>query len=165
MDVSFRTDTLICDIWGFFFVLALYSVIFLVRRVPSNCILPILGVLIIDRTTHIREIFIAFPFSVTTKFYEKTKSTTAIIARDLKDATFVCNFVNLKKSFFHVSTTHGSFLHNPIQKFYDLSTDTNKLINLMDCMNEKLHDDITTWYVYIIEYRSSVGESFNIRRS
>nr|XP_050855596.1 uncharacterized protein LOC127066212 [Vespula vulgaris] len=125
--------------------------------IEGDCILPDLGISMTDRATLMREVSIVFHVAATVRFNEKIKSATAINVRSLKDAINLFKEMPKLRSFVHVSTAFANCLHNPIEeRFYDPPIDSDKLIDLMDCMDEKLLDDITpqllgTWpntYVY-----------------
>ncbi|KAI4478303.1 hypothetical protein M0804_011957 [Polistes exclamans] len=112
--------------------------------IEGDCMLPNLGISMIDRATLIREVSIIFHVAATVKFNEKIKTAVAINVRSLKDLISLSKEMPKLKSFVHVSTAFANCLENPIEeKFYDPPIDSDKLINLIDCLEEKMLDDIT----------------------
>ncbi|KAL2749199.1 fatty acyl-CoA reductase wat-like isoform X1 [Vespula maculifrons] len=68
----------------------------------------------------------------------------------IREVLIVCNVA--ATSFVYVSTIYSNYLQNPIEeKFYDPLIDADKLINLMNCMKEKLFDDVTPQYLRLIK--------------
>ncbi|KAI4498794.1 hypothetical protein M0802_005969 [Mischocyttarus mexicanus] len=112
--------------------------------IEGDCSLPNLGISMIDRAKLIREVSIVFHVAATVRFNEKIKSAIAINVRSLKDLISLSKEMPKLKSFVHVSTAFSNCLENPIEeKYYEPPIDSDKLINLMDCMDEKFLDDIT----------------------
>ncbi|KAI4483559.1 hypothetical protein M0804_007819 [Polistes exclamans] len=138
--------------------------------ITGDCSLPNLGTTTEDRTTLIKEISIVFHSAATTRFNEKIKSATATNVRGLKYMISLSKEMPKLQSFVHVSTFYSQCIHNPIEeKFYDPPMDDDKLINLVDSMNEKLLDDITPKLVepwpntYV--YTKSVAENIIKKQS
>ncbi|XP_035739081.1 fatty acyl-CoA reductase wat-like isoform X1 [Vespa mandarinia] len=132
--------------------------------IEGDCILPDLGISMTDRATIIREVSIVFHVAATVKFNEKIKSATAINVRSLKDLLNLSKEMPKLKSFVHVSTAFANCLQNPIEeRYYDPPIDSDKLIDLMDCLDEKLLDDITPQLLGIwpntYVYTKSVAEN------
>nr|KAF7404486.1 hypothetical protein H0235_015180 [Vespula pensylvanica] len=72
------------------------------------------------------------------------KSATAINVRSLKDAINLSKKMSKLKSFVYEFSAYSNYANNPIEeKFYELPIDADKLLDLMDSMDEKLIDDIT----------------------
>ncbi|XP_047370028.1 LOW QUALITY PROTEIN: fatty acyl-CoA reductase wat-like, partial [Vespa velutina] len=118
------------------------------RIVPikGDCRLPNLDISMIDRATLIREVSIIFHVAATVKFNEKIKLATEINVGSVKDIINLSKEMSKLKSVVHVSTAYSNCFHIPLigrEKFYDPPIDPDKLINLVDCINEKLLDDIT----------------------
>ncbi|XP_043486972.1 fatty acyl-CoA reductase wat-like [Polistes fuscatus] len=132
--------------------------------ISGDCSLPNLGITTLDRTTLIKEISIVFHSAATTRFNENIKLATATNVRGVKYMISLSKEMQKLKCFVYVSSTYSQCIHNPIEeKFYDPPMDDDKLINLVDSMNEKLLDDITpklleSWpNTYI--YTKSVAEN------
>ncbi|XP_046837355.1 fatty acyl-CoA reductase wat-like isoform X2 [Vespa crabro] len=116
------------------------------RIVPINgdCTLPNLDISMVDRATLIREVSIIFHVAATVKFNEKMKLATEINVRSVKDIINLSKEMSKLKSVVHVSTAYSNCFHIPLEeKFYDPPIDPDELINLVNCINEKLLDDIT----------------------
>ncbi|XP_046837351.1 fatty acyl-CoA reductase wat-like isoform X2 [Vespa crabro] len=116
------------------------------RIVPINgdCTLPNLDISMVDRATLIREVSIIFHVAATVKFNEKIKLATEINVRSVKDIINLSKEMSKLKSVVHVSTAYSNCFHIPLEeKFYDPPIDPDKLINLVNSINEKLLDDIT----------------------
>jgi len=67
--------------------------------------------------------------------------------------------MHIFQSFIHVSTAYANCPQNVIEeKFYDPPMDSDKLIALMECVEDKLAEDITPQYVKFFSdfFRSSV---------
>ncbi|XP_015180790.1 PREDICTED: fatty acyl-CoA reductase 1-like isoform X2 [Polistes dominula] len=112
--------------------------------IEGDCSMPNLGISMIDRATLIREVSIIYHVAATVRFNEKLKTAITINVRSLKDLISLSKEMPKLKSFVHVSTAFANCLESPIEeKFYDPPIDSDKLINLMDCLDEKMLDDIT----------------------
>ncbi|KAL2735636.1 fatty acyl-CoA reductase wat-like isoform X1 [Vespula squamosa] len=99
--------------------------------------LPNLGISVIDKATLIREVSIVFNVAATVKFNKTIKLATAINVQSVRDLINLSKEMSKLKNFIHVSTAYINFLQNPIEeKFYDPPIDDDKLINLMNSMNE-----------------------------
>ncbi|XP_047370033.1 fatty acyl-CoA reductase wat-like [Vespa velutina] len=102
----------------------------------------------VDRATLIREVSIIFHVAATVKFNEKIKLATEINVGSVKDIINLSKEMSKLKSVVHVSTAYSNCFQIPLEeKFYDPPIDPDKLINLVDCINEKLLDDITPQYM------------------
>ncbi|XP_035742380.1 fatty acyl-CoA reductase wat-like [Vespa mandarinia] len=128
--------------------------------IKGDCSLPNLGIFKIDRATLTSEVSIVFNVAATVRFNEAMKAAIAINVQSLRD------FINLSKcrSFVHVSTVYVNCLYNQIEeKIYDPPIDADKLIDLIDLMEEKLVNDITPHLLgrwpnsYV--YRKSLAEN------
>ncbi|XP_035741463.1 fatty acyl-CoA reductase wat-like [Vespa mandarinia] len=116
------------------------------RIVPikGDCTLPNLDISMVDRATLIREVSIIFHVAATVKFNEKIKLATEINVRSVKDIINLSKEMSKLKSVVHISTAYTNCFHIPLEeKFYDPPIDPDKLINLVNCLNEKLLDNIT----------------------
>ncbi|XP_047370398.1 fatty acyl-CoA reductase wat-like [Vespa velutina] len=137
------------------------------RIVPikGDCTLPNLDISMVDRATLIREVSIIFHVAATVKFNEKIKLATEINVGSVKDIINLSKEMPKLKSVVHVSTAYSNCFHIPLEeKFYDPPIDPDKLINLVDCINEKLLDDITPQLLGIwpntYVYTKTVAENF-----
>ncbi|XP_035741476.1 fatty acyl-CoA reductase wat-like [Vespa mandarinia] len=137
------------------------------RIVPikGDCTLPNLDISMVDRATLIREVSIIFHVAATVKFNEKIKLATEINVRSVKDIINLSKEMSKLKSVVHVSTAYANCFHIPLEeKFYDPPIDSDKLINLVNCLNEKLLDDITPELIGICPntyvYTKTVAENF-----
>ncbi|XP_043486971.1 fatty acyl-CoA reductase wat-like [Polistes fuscatus] len=138
--------------------------------ISGDCSLPNLGITTLDRTILIKEISIVFHAAATIRFNEKIKSATAVNVRGVKYMISLSKEMQKLKSFVYVSTIYSQCIHNPIEeKFYDPPMDEDKLINLVDSMDEKLLDEITPLLVepwpntYV--YTKSVAENIVKKQS
>ncbi|XP_046837370.1 fatty acyl-CoA reductase wat-like [Vespa crabro] len=112
--------------------------------IKGDCSLPNLGISKIDRATLIREVSIVFNVAATVRFNEAMKAAIAINVRSLRDLIKLSKEMPNLKSFVHVSTAYANCLYNQIEeKIYDPPIDADKLIDLIDLMEEKLLNDIT----------------------
>ncbi|KAL2741587.1 fatty acyl-CoA reductase wat-like [Vespula squamosa] len=132
--------------------------------IKGDCSLPNLGISKVDRSILTREVSIVFNVAATVRFNEKMKSAITINIRSLRDLINLSKKISKLKSFVHVSTAYANCLQNPIEeKFYDPPMDADKLIDLINSMEEKTFDDITPellggWpNTYV--YTKSVAES------
>lgn len=75
------------------------------------------------------------------------------------------SFYVIFQSFIHVSTAYANCPQSVIEeKFYDPPMDSDKLIALIECIEDKLAEDITPQYVTIlfpIEFFCSVHKDRN----
>ncbi|XP_046837277.1 fatty acyl-CoA reductase wat-like isoform X1 [Vespa crabro] len=112
--------------------------------IEGDCSLSNLGISIIDNAELIKEISIIFHVAATVKFNEKIKLATAINVRSLKDLINLSKNMPKLKSFVHVSSIYANCMQSLIEeKFYEPPMDPDKLINLVESINEKLLDEIT----------------------
>ncbi|XP_035742412.1 fatty acyl-CoA reductase 1-like [Vespa mandarinia] len=113
--------------------------------IEGDCSLPNLGISITDRAKLIRDVSIVFHVAATVRFNEKIKSAAAINVQSLKDLIYLSKEMSKLKSFIHVSTAYANCLQNQNEeKFYDPPMNVYKFIDLMESMDEKLLDDITS---------------------
>lgn len=113
--------------------------------VPGDCSEPDLGISAKDRLTIVQKVSIVFHVAATVRFDEKMKLAVAINVRSPRDAINLCKEMPQLKAFIHVSTAYANCPYDPIEeKFYEPPMDADKVIALMDCMDEKLADDITS---------------------
>ncbi|RLU25314.1 hypothetical protein DMN91_001470 [Ooceraea biroi] len=112
--------------------------------VAGDCSQPSLGMSSQDRATIIREVSIVFHVAATVRFDEKLKLAVPINVRSTRDILNLCKEIANLKSFVHVSTAYANCPQNMIEeKFYDSPMDSDKLIALMECVEDKLAEDIT----------------------
>lgn len=112
--------------------------------IAGDCSEPGLGMSSEDRATLIKEVSIVFHVAATVRFDEKMKLAVAINVRSLKDTIALSKEIQSLKSLIHVSTAYANCPHNVIEeKFYESPIDGDKLMSLMDCMDEQLIEDIT----------------------
>ncbi|KAG7201488.1 hypothetical protein KM043_004247 [Ampulex compressa] len=112
--------------------------------IAGDCSQPGLGISAKDRAMLIQEVSIVFHVAATVRFDEKMKLAVAINVRSPKDALNLCKEIPDLKAFVHVSTAYANCPHRTIEeKFYDPPIDADKLIALMECVDDKLVDDIT----------------------
>ncbi|XP_020280731.1 fatty acyl-CoA reductase wat-like [Pseudomyrmex gracilis] len=113
--------------------------------VAGDCSQPYLGMSPQDRATIIREVTIVFHVAATVRFDEKLKLAVPINVRSTKDVFDLCREIPNLKSFVHVSTAYANCPQSVIEeKFYDPPMDYDKLIALMECVDDKLAEDITS---------------------
>ncbi|XP_012528500.1 fatty acyl-CoA reductase wat isoform X2 [Monomorium pharaonis] len=112
--------------------------------IAGDCSQPNLGISAQDRATLIREVSIVFHVAATVRFDEKLKLAVPINVRSTRDVVNLCKEITNLKSFIHVSTAYANCPQNVIEeKFYDPPMDSDKLIALMECVEDKLAEDIT----------------------
>ncbi|XP_043685230.1 fatty acyl-CoA reductase wat-like isoform X1 [Vespula pensylvanica] len=112
--------------------------------IKGDCSLSNLGISKIDRAILAREVSIVFNVAATVRFNEKLKSAITINIRSLRDLINLSKEMPKLKSFVHVSTVYANCLYNPIEeKFYDPPIDADKLIDLVNSLEEKMLDYIT----------------------
>lgn len=112
--------------------------------IAGDCSQPNLGISWQDRTTIIREVTIVFHVAATVRFDEKLKLAVPINVRSTRDVLNLCKEIPNLKSFVHVSTAYANCPQRVIEeKFYDSPMDSDKLIALMECVEDKLAEDIT----------------------
>ncbi|KAH0953754.1 hypothetical protein HN011_008466 [Eciton burchellii] len=112
--------------------------------VAGDCSQPNLGMSSQDRAAIIREVSIVFHVAATVRFDEKLKLAVPINVRSTRDILNLCKEITNIKSFVHVSTAYANCPQSTIEeKFYDPPMDSDKLIALMECMEDKLTEDIT----------------------
>lgn len=112
--------------------------------IKGDCSLPNLGISMTDRATLIREVSIVFHVAATVRFDEKMELAVAINVRSPKDAINLSKEMLKLKAFIHVSTAYANCPQNHIEeKFYDPPMDADKLLDLVDCMDEQLLSYIT----------------------
>ncbi|KAF7385535.1 hypothetical protein HZH68_013965 [Vespula germanica] len=135
--------------------------------IKGDCSFPNLGIQINDSIILIQEVFIVFHVAATVRFNEKMKSATTINVRSLKDAINLSKKMSKLKSFVYEFSAYSNYANNPIEeKFYEPPIDADKLLDLMDSMDEKLIDDITLqllglWpYTYL--YTKSLVENIEV---
>lgn len=112
--------------------------------IAGDCSQPNLGISAQDRATLIREVSIVFHVAATVRFDEKLKLAVPINVRSTRDVVNLCKEIMNLKSFIHVSTAYANCPQSVIEeKFYDPPMDSDKLIALMECVEDKLAEDIT----------------------
>ncbi|KAI4499642.1 hypothetical protein M0802_005212 [Mischocyttarus mexicanus] len=112
--------------------------------IEGDCNLPNLGISTLERTTLIAQISIVFHVAANIKFNENIKSATITNVQGLKNMINLSKEMPKLKSFVYVSTAYCQCLHNPIEeKFYDPPIDDEKLIELLDSIDENSLDEFT----------------------
>lgn len=112
--------------------------------VAGDCTEPGLGLSEVDRSTIAQRVSIVFHVAATVRFDEKMKLAVPINVRSPRDIINLCKEMPNLKSFVHVSTAYANCPRDFIEeKVYDPPMDADKLITLVDCMDEKLVDEIT----------------------
>ncbi|XP_067204289.1 fatty acyl-CoA reductase wat-like [Linepithema humile] len=112
-----------------------------VIAITGDCNHPNLGISSEDRATLIREVSIVFHIAATVKFNEKLKLAVTINVGGTKDVLNLCKEIPNLKSFVYVSTAYANCPQNVIEeKFYDAPMDSDKLLALMECTDDKLAD-------------------------
>lgn len=112
--------------------------------VAGDCSQPNLGMSSQDRAAIIREVSIVFHVAATVRFDEKLKLAVPINVRSTRDILTLCKEITNLKSFVHVSTAYANCPQSMIEeKFYDSPMDSDKLIALVECVEDKMAEDIT----------------------
>ncbi|XP_078047829.1 fatty acyl-CoA reductase wat isoform X4 [Augochlora pura] len=112
--------------------------------VAGDCSLPGLGISPTDRAIITREVSIVMHVAATVRFDEKMNLAVPINVRSPKAVIDLCKEMPGLKSFVHVSTAYANCPRSLIEeKVYDPPMDADKLITLMECVDEKLLEEIT----------------------
>ncbi|XP_050463960.1 fatty acyl-CoA reductase wat-like [Cataglyphis hispanica] len=132
--------------------------------IAGDCSQPNLGMSSQDRATIIREVSIVFHVAATLRFDEKLKLAVPVNVRSTRDVLNLCKEISNLKSFVHVSTAYANCPQKVIEeKFYDSPMDSDKLIALMECVEDKLAEDITPQLLgkwpNTYTYTKAVGEN------
>ncbi|XP_076178777.1 fatty acyl-CoA reductase wat [Ptiloglossa arizonensis] len=115
-----------------------------VVAIAGDCSLPGLGISASDRALITRDVSIVFHVAATVRFDEKMKLAVPINVRSPKDALDLSREMPGLKSFVHVSTAYANCPLNMIEeRVYDPPMEPEKLITLMECIDDKLVDEIT----------------------
>ncbi|CAD1479894.1 unnamed protein product, partial [Heterotrigona itama] len=112
--------------------------------VAGDCSQPGLGMSAVDRQTVTREVSIVFHVAATVRFDEKIKLAVPINVRSPIEVMNLCKEIPCLKSFVHVSTAYANCPLDLIEeKVYEAPIDGEKLITIVDYMDEKLIEEIT----------------------
>ncbi|KAF3420318.1 hypothetical protein E2986_00769 [Frieseomelitta varia] len=125
--------------------------------VAGDCSQPGLGMSSVDRQTVTREVSIVFHVAATVRFDEKMKLAVPINVRSPIEVMNLCKEISSLKyqyistailasnfSFVHVSTAYANCPLDLIEeKVYEAPIDGEKLITIVEYMDEKLIDEIT----------------------
>ncbi|KOX80980.1 hypothetical protein WN51_00898 [Melipona quadrifasciata] len=112
--------------------------------VAGDCSQPGLGMSPMDRQTVTREVSIVFHVAATVRFDEKMKLAVPINVRSPIEVMNLCKEMSCLKSFVHVSTAYANCPLDLIEeKVYEAPIDGDKLITVVEYMDEKLIDEIT----------------------
>ncbi|KAI4499659.1 hypothetical protein M0802_005229 [Mischocyttarus mexicanus] len=132
--------------------------------IEGDCNLTNLGITTLDRATLKKEISIVFHVAANVSFNENIKSASTTNIQSLKSIISFSKEMPKLKSFVYVSTAYSQCLHNPIEeKFYDPPIEDEKLIELLDSIDENSLNDFTknlheSWpNTYV--YTKSIAES------
>lgn len=87
---------------------------------------------------------IIFHVAATVRFDEHIKKAVNINIRATKDVLTLSKNIKNLKSVIHVSTAYSNCIHMCIEeKFYEPTIEPDKLINLVETMDDSLLEDIT----------------------
>ncbi|XP_012270706.1 fatty acyl-CoA reductase wat-like [Orussus abietinus] len=112
--------------------------------VAGECNAPDLGISPSDRATLIQEVSIVFHVAATLRFDEKLKLAVAVNVHGTKLMLDLAKEMPKLKSFIHVSTAYANCVEKVIgEKFYQPPIEASKLMTLVECMDDKLAEDIT----------------------
>ncbi|XP_043286816.1 fatty acyl-CoA reductase wat-like [Venturia canescens] len=112
--------------------------------IEGDCSKPGLGISESDKATLINEVSIVFHVAATVRFDEKIKLAVAINIQSVQDMIAMCKKMPKLKSFVHVSTAYAYCTQNPIEeKFYDPPIEADKLITMVECVDDHLANVIT----------------------
>ncbi|XP_048516238.1 fatty acyl-CoA reductase wat-like isoform X2 [Athalia rosae] len=112
--------------------------------ISGDCSAPGLGLSPADRATLIREVSIVFHGAATVRFDEKLRLAVAINVQSPKEILELCREMPKLKSVLHVSTAYANCPQEVIEeKFYEPPIEYKKLLTIMECVNDKLLDEIT----------------------
>ncbi|XP_076668926.1 fatty acyl-CoA reductase wat [Andrena cerasifolii] len=112
--------------------------------IAGDCSLPVLGMSPTDRAMVAQQVSVVFHVAATVRFDEKMKLAVPINVRSPKDIIDLCKEMCYLKSFVHVSTAYANCPYNYVEeRVYDPPMEAEKLVTLVECLDEKLVDEIT----------------------
>ncbi|XP_076658436.1 fatty acyl-CoA reductase wat [Halictus rubicundus] len=112
--------------------------------IAGDCCLPGLGISPTDRAIITREVSIVMHVAATVRFDEKMNLAVPINVRSPKAVIDLCKEMPGLKSLVHVSTAYANCPMSVIEeRVYDPPMDADKLMTLIDCVDEKLLEEIT----------------------
>ncbi|KAF2881898.1 hypothetical protein ILUMI_24279 [Ignelater luminosus] len=111
--------------------------------VNGDCTLSNLGLSDEDRQKLINEVNCVFHCAATVRFDEKIRSATHINIRATRDILLLSKEIKNLKSFVYVSTAFSNCIRKEInEEFYEPTISGDKLITLVDTLNEEMLDSI-----------------------
>ncbi|XP_059061564.1 fatty acyl-CoA reductase wat-like [Achroia grisella] len=97
-----------------------------------------------DRMKVINEVEVIFHGAATVRFDEALKTAVEINVRGTREMLHLARSCSKLRALVHVSTAYSNCLHNEIdEKFYERSLPGEKLIDLVETMDEKIINNIT----------------------
>ncbi|OAD52165.1 hypothetical protein WN48_02768 [Eufriesea mexicana] len=138
--------------------------------VAGDCCHPGLGLSSTDRQMITREVSIVFHVAATVRFDEKMKLAVPINVRGPKDVLELCKEMSCLKSFVHVSTAYANCPNDFIEeKIYEVPMDAEKLVTLVEYMDEKLIEEITPRLLGVwpntYTFTKAVAESIVVKKA
>ncbi|KOC68027.1 Putative fatty acyl-CoA reductase [Habropoda laboriosa] len=136
----------------------------------GDCCEPRFGMSAADRERITREVSIVFHVAATVRFDESLKHAVPINVRAPKDALELCKEMSCLKSFVHVSTAYAYCPHHHIEeRIYDPPIEADKLLAIVDSIDEELIDQITPRLLgdwpNTYTYTKAVAESIIVREA
>lgn len=97
-----------------------------------------------DRTKVINEVEVIFHGAATVRFDEPLKTAVEINVRGTREILNLARACSKLRALVHISTAYSNCLYNEIdEKFYERSLPGEKLIDLVETMDEKIINNIT----------------------
>lgn len=121
------------------------SVLQRVHTINGDTGLPNLGLSDEDLEIIKSEVDVVLHFAATVRFDEKLRIATNINVRAVRDLVRIGKQMKHLRALIHVSTAFSNCVRTTIEeKFYDPPITADKLIALVDCLDDNKLDDITT---------------------
>ncbi|XP_050308705.1 fatty acyl-CoA reductase wat-like [Anthonomus grandis grandis] len=115
-----------------------------IQTVIGDVGLPDLGLNDIDRYTLVQEVDCVLHYAATVRFDEKLRLATYINVRGVRDLIRLAKEMKHLRAFLHVSTAFSNCTHKEIdEKFYEPLITGEKLLNLVECLDDDQLDQIT----------------------
>ncbi|CAG9854301.1 unnamed protein product [Phyllotreta striolata] len=115
-----------------------------VETVNGDVSLPNLGMTEDDLELIKSEVDVVFHFAATVRFDEKLRTACNINVRAVRDLMRIAKDMKKLRALIHVSTAFSNCVHTTIEeKFYDPPITAEKLITLVDCLDDNKLDKIT----------------------
>ncbi|XP_057664834.1 fatty acyl-CoA reductase wat-like [Diorhabda carinulata] len=115
-----------------------------IHLMAGDAALPNLGLCEEDIETIKSEVDCVFHYAATVRFDEKLRIATYINVRAVRDLIRIAKDIKKLRAFVHISTAYSNCVQSTIEeKFYDPPIMADKLITLVDCLDDNQLDAIT----------------------